>query len=153
MTIKELVKISHSIAKEKGFWDEAICTNCSGTGKVIEKLPIWKTEDSSIKLKGSIKKTVKCNVCNGTGRIFSKVNIPEKLLLVITEIAEGCEYIRKHDYKPAKKWKKDDLGDELADAVIRIADLCGYLGIDLEWQIKQKIEYNKTRPYKHGKKF
>ncbi len=42
---------------------------------------------------------------------------------------------------------------ELADAVIRIADLCGHLGIDLEAAIDLKMAYNETRPFKHGKRF
>lgn len=41
---------------------------------------------------------------------------------------------------------------ELADVVIRVADLCGHYGIDLETAIKRKMEYNKSRPYKHGGK-
>lgn len=42
---------------------------------------------------------------------------------------------------------------ELADAVIRIADLCGHMGIDLDSAIALKMEYNEGRPYKHGKLF
>lgn len=42
---------------------------------------------------------------------------------------------------------------ELADAVIRIADLCGHLGIDLDAVIEEKMAYNADRPYKHGKRF
>lgn len=42
---------------------------------------------------------------------------------------------------------------ELADAVIRIGDLSFLLGGDLEAAIAEKHEYNRTRPYKHGKKF
>lgn len=42
---------------------------------------------------------------------------------------------------------------ELADAVIRIGDLVFLLGGDLESAIQEKHEYNRTRPYKHGKKF
>lgn len=41
---------------------------------------------------------------------------------------------------------------ELADAVIRIFDLCGYYGIDLEDAILEKMKYNKIRPYRHGGK-
>jgi hypothetical protein len=37
--------------------------------------------------------------------------------------------------------------------VIRIFDACGRYGIDLEQAIRAKMEYNKNRPYKHGKKF
>ena len=42
---------------------------------------------------------------------------------------------------------------ELADAVIRIGDLVYLLGGDLQAAIKEKADYNWTRPYKHGKKF
>lgn len=49
--------------------------------------------------------------------------------------------------------KPEGVAVELADAVIRIADLCGHLGIDLEEVIEIKMAYNEGRPYKHGKKF
>ena len=49
--------------------------------------------------------------------------------------------------------KPEGYATELADAVIRIADLCGYMGIDLAAVIREKMAYNATRPYKHGKRF
>lgn len=49
--------------------------------------------------------------------------------------------------------KPEGVAVELADAVIRIADLCGHLGIDLEAAIDLKMAYNETRPFKHGKRF
>jgi hypothetical protein len=55
-----------------------------------------------------------------------------------------CQY---RDAKP------EGVAVELADAVIRIADLCGYLGIDLDTVISEKMAYNETRPFKHGKRF
>jgi len=42
---------------------------------------------------------------------------------------------------------------ELADLVIRVFDYCGAKDINLEKTILEKIEFNKTRPYKHGKKY
>lgn len=50
-----------------------------------------------------------------------------------------------------EKYLKDSVEDELADAVIRIADMCGAFGIDLERHVVEKLEYNRHRPRKHGK--
>jgi len=46
---------------------------------------------------------------------------------------------------------KDTIEDELADAIIRLLDLSATLDIDIEEHIRLKIQYNKTREYKHGK--
>ncbi len=48
--------------------------------------------------------------------------------------------------------KPEGIPSELADVVIRVFDMCGYYGIDLEAAIKEKMAYNKTRPFKHGGK-
>lgn len=48
--------------------------------------------------------------------------------------------------------KPEGIPSELADVVIRIMDICGFYGIDLEKIMEIKHEYNKTRPYKHGNK-
>lgn len=41
---------------------------------------------------------------------------------------------------------------ELADVLIRIFDMCGYYGIDLEEAVKIKMGYNQSRSYRHGNK-
>jgi len=76
-------------------------------------------------------------------------NIAEKIMLVVTELAEGVEAYRHGKVSG----DKDSLAEELGDAVIRICDIAGYLKIDLEKEIMDKIEYNRSRPYLHGKKF
>lgn len=48
---------------------------------------------------------------------------------------------------------KDTLEDELADAIIRICDLCGHLNIDLEKHIEHKLFYNSLRDERHGKRY
>jgi NTP pyrophosphatase (non-canonical NTP hydrolase) len=48
---------------------------------------------------------------------------------------------------------KDTFEDEIADVFIRLFDLCGYMDIDIEKHIQAKMQYNKTRPYKHDKKY
>jgi NTP pyrophosphatase (non-canonical NTP hydrolase) len=45
----------------------------------------------------------------------------------------------------------EEFGDELADTIIRVADLAGYLGIDLGRAVHQKMRRNRERPRKHGK--
>jgi NTP pyrophosphatase (non-canonical NTP hydrolase) len=48
---------------------------------------------------------------------------------------------------------KDTFEDEIADAFIRLFDLVGGLGIDIEKHIELKLRYNATREYKHGKAY
>lgn len=80
----------------------------------------------------------------------------EALCLIHSEISEACEEVRLdgslNEIHTDGFRKPFGFAIELADAVIRIADLCGELGIDLEKAIQVKHEYNKTRPYRHGKK-
>ncbi len=83
-------------------------------------------------------------------------NFGELLMLITTEAAEVMEEYRKgKGFKETytdEKGKMCGIPSELADIVIRVMDLCGYYGIDLEQAIKEKHEYNKSRPYKHGGK-
>lgn len=83
-------------------------------------------------------------------------NVPEKLMLIVSELAEALE-----DYRNGKdllevtntpEGKPEGFPTELADAVIRIMDLCGYLGMDLAQAIADKHNYNITRSYRHGGK-
>jgi len=79
-----------------------------------------------------------------------------KIMLVVTELSEAVERVRDPKFKPNEyfttKGKPDGFGVELADATIRIMDLCGRLGISLETMIRQKSAYNETRPNRHGGK-
>ena len=72
------------------------------------------------------------------------VNVAEKLCLVHSEISEAMEGDRKNlmdDKLPHRKM----IEVELADAVIRIGDLAGRLGLDIGGAIAEKMEYNKNR--------
>lgn len=80
-------------------------------------------------------------------------NIGEKLALVHSEISEALEGIR-HGNPPDDKIPEFTSAEaELADAVIRIMDICTHYNWSLEAAIKAKHQYNLTRPFKHGKKF
>ncbi len=96
-TVNDLIKECHSIAKEKGWWDDPR-------------------------------------------------NDGELIALMHSELSEALEALGNHG-------TKDNLAEELADCCIRIFDYCGAREINLEETLRKKIGYNKTRPYRHGKKF
>jgi NTP pyrophosphatase (non-canonical NTP hydrolase) len=83
-----------------------------------------------------------------------KRNLGEMICLIHCELSEAFEHHREGMpvYFDGVDGKPDGFSIELADAVIRILDLCESLGIDLERCIQIKHEYNKTRPYRHGGK-
>ena len=102
------------------------------------------------------------------------------LMLCVSELAEALEADRKDRFanlsrfdemmERVQDYKRDDFRmdkealyfqenikdtfeDELADTVIRILDLCGARGIDLERHIDLKLKYNLTRERMHGKNY
>lgn len=80
----------------------------------------------------------------GYPKIKPTVNVGEKLMLIVTEVAEGMEGARKglmDDHLPDRPM----LEVELADAVIRCFDTAGGLGLDLAGAIAAKLAYNATR--------
>lgn len=134
MEIKDAIAESHNTAKEKGFWGN----------------PNW--------------------------------NIGEKLMLITSELGEALEADRKDQYANVDKFEadmlslvgttpiddvdaqrkfvasfeanmKDKFQDELADATIRLFDLAGKMNIDLDYFMRMKMKYNKTRSMLHGKKY
>lgn len=71
--------------------------------------------------------------------------VGEKLMLIVSEVAEAMEGHRK-GLADDKLPHRQAIEVELADAVIRIADLAGALHLDLGGAIAEKLEYNRNRP-------
>lgn len=71
--------------------------------------------------------------------------VGEKLMLIVSEVAEAMEGHRKN-LNDDKLPHRSMIEVELADAVIRIADLAGALDLDLGGAIAEKMAYNAIRP-------
>jgi len=125
LTVTELVQEAHGNAVKHGFWDEP---------------PEFGTSIALIhsELSEALEEV----------RAGNRIRPGEPTPAVYYS---GGGYVATAPTACAKK--PEGYAMELADAVIRIADLCGYMEIDLEAVIREKMEYNATRPYKHGKKF
>ncbi len=91
-------------------------------------------------------------------------NIPEKLALIHSEVSEALEEYRngnalriytndagaRVEYREGTK--PEGMPIELADAIIRILDLCSRMEVDIEYALELKHAYNKTREVRHGGK-
>ena len=113
---------------------------------------------------------------------FTPQPVATNLMLIVSELGEACEADRKNRHADFKKFGdtyelemsdfagtfpnrppayktafeegiKDTFEDEIADAFLRLMDLCGAMNIDIEKHIRMKAEYNKLRPTKHGKAY
>ena len=94
--------------------------------------------------------------------------LTEVVMLTVCELAEAIEadragkwvtendlikYLNKYEPDVFRETIKDTVQDEIADAIIRILDFSHKFNIDLDFHIKAKLNYNASRPYKHGKSY
>lgn len=121
MTIPEYIVQCHSLAREKGFYN--------ATDRIFRRLE----SNFDYNLDTQVKKAF----------------VAQRLMLTVSELAEAMEADRK-DLMDNHLTNRTGLEVELADTVIRIFDLCGWLNIDLESVIDEKLAFNSGRPYLHG---
>lgn len=109
---------------------------------------------------------------------FDSKDFARDLMLIVSELSEALEADRRgkdanklpaHPEKllldnigriEDEKWKhhfelyiKDTIQDEIADALLRIMDMCGRYNIDIDTHVAIKSYYNSLRKPKHGKKY
>lgn len=125
MNIKEIQREIHQVNVEKGFWEDR-----KNVGEVL------------MLIVSELGEALEAHRSGKSADYQSFAQFTE------TQNATGEEYAELF-----RDYMKDTFEDEIADTVIRIFDMCEGFGIDLEAHIVAKLEYNKTRPYKHGKKY
>lgn len=99
-----------------------------------------------------------CRTCNDNavahGWWEDERSIGEIIALIHSELSEALEYARKDiNTKSNHIPEYSGLEEEFADVLIRIFDYCGKKNLRLGLALLAKMKFNKTRPYKHGKRF
>lgn len=88
----------------------------------------------------------------------------EAMYLMFEEVFEAGTAYREHgmDDMTEPGWmaeigssgipKPEGVGSEFADILIRLLDYCGRYGVDLDFEYRRKLDFNRTRGYRHGGK-
>ena len=115
-----LVATCHGLAAKSGWWHQKI------NGEMWDLREIIRNPKSDI------------------DRLLGGALVAQKLCLSHSEISEAMEGHRKglmDDHLPHRTMFEV----ELADAVIRMSDLAGAMGLDLGGAIEEKLDYNQRR--------
>lgn len=158
LTVDELQRESYETACAKGWHDE--------DGKMLSGaiIHIAKQAVGVLEVSATVEgiRAGKAPIYSHSEHILERLDaLPPELLravawmvLVVTEVGESIEDIlNEHMTTDANMaGKPTGLGSELADIIIRVCDTAGALGLDMEAELRSKLDYNRTRSHKHGGK-
>lgn len=134
-SLNELRDEVHQLAREKGWYDD------------VESPPQ--------------PRTIAAWICNIHGEISEALEDVRggRMALAFRDVTDGEVLTRaqrdealERDEEPVSRFKPIGFPSELADALIRILDTCGALGIDIEDAVRVKHEFNRSRSRRHGGK-
>lgn len=110
-------------------------------------------------LKALAKEVGAINKANGWREDWqlSPTKVLSMLMLIVTEVAEAAEEVRKPDAWVRTTFTMQGparaaLAEELADVLIRVMDMADALGLDMDEAVTAKLAKNRTRGYRHGGK-
>ena len=83
----------------------------------------------------------------GRPLVYHKCESPEHECLEMEDATCNC-----YEDKCIGFGKPEGVAVEMADCLIRILDWFGHEELDVDAIVREKMEYNKRRPYKHGKR-
>lgn len=127
--INRLSEAAHTRARASGFWDPI------GYSQAMSETGVPDPDEPLCPL--------------------GEMAIAQKVALIHSEVSEALEALRDGHIHMTRGecGKPEGFVVELADAIIRIADVAGAMKLDLDAAIVAKVEYNTERPRRHGKRF
>ena len=146
--------------QQEGWSCECSCHNeekHSGRSSVVESLPSKQPVAGSIpaacsKIIDDLADEIwQNNVAQGFWQ--KPLEVGTRIALMHSELSEALEADRKGNPPDKHLPEFDSITVELADTIIRILDFAGGYDLPIGEALVKKLEFNKTRPHKHGKSF
>ncbi len=120
-------------------------------------------QKDTLALRGTLNMVTSQIAANNTekGWYDDKIEFLSSMALLHSEVSEAVDAWRVYGTadvtdvwaKPGESLPKPEgVGSEFADIFIRLLDSCYLFEIDLSAEVQRKMNYNATRPHRHGGK-